>query len=191
MLARRALFVFVVCLYLLSLCGVFLGVRGAVPSSANRTCALVILFSNMWREGQEQTDRELDGQTDSVNKKKRTEFVCPSRSVVNPSAVVCPSSTRPLSLARYSARRPDRFSQKEQNSPVRRQPVRRFFLPAKSKIEESISIFFADFFPPNRGMIDRRRQRRRRSAVGNTNTTTNTTRLERELNKIIRTIRTD
>jgi hypothetical protein len=40
---------------------------------------------------------------------KRTEFVCPS-------------STRPLSPARSGARRPDRFSLKEQNSSVRRQP---------------------------------------------------------------------
>jgi hypothetical protein len=35
---------------------------------------------------------------------------------------VCPSSTCPLSLARNDARRPDRFSQKVQNSSVRRQP---------------------------------------------------------------------
>ena len=44
------------------------------------------------------------------NHSKRTEFVWPS-------------STRPLSQTRNSARRPDRFSQKEQNSSVRCQPV--------------------------------------------------------------------
>jgi hypothetical protein len=78
----------------------------------------------------------LDSQTDSV-KKNRIRL-----SVVNPSTIagserrstarqiqskrtefVCPSSTRSLSLARNGARQPDRFSQKEQNSSVRRQPV--------------------------------------------------------------------
>jgi hypothetical protein len=81
----------------------------------------------------------LESQTDSV-KKNRIRL-----SVVNPTAVagskrrscstarqiqskrtefVCPSTTRPLSLAQNDARRPDRFSQKEQNSSVRRQPGR-------------------------------------------------------------------
>jgi hypothetical protein len=79
----------------------------------------------------------LDGQKYSV-KKYRIRL-----SVVDPSAVagselrstarsiqskstefVCPSSTRPLSLARNCARRPEVFSQKVQNSSVRRQPVR-------------------------------------------------------------------
>ena len=78
----------------------------------------------------------LDGQTNSV-KKYRIRM-----SVINPSSVagserhstarqiqskstefVCPSSTSPRSLARNGARRPDKFSQKVQNSYVRHQPV--------------------------------------------------------------------
>ena len=53
---------------------------------------------------------------------KRTEFVCPSIQSKR-TEFVCPSSIRPLSAGSDGARRPDRFSQKEQNLSVRRRSV--------------------------------------------------------------------